>query len=119
MLAPGGEEGMMTEATLIVGDELIYVSAKALALIDPRLREILFPIEAVVESPRDLGAIEPIPCPYEGIGGRDIVCGISDHPSQAKLSGFDFASANQTHLKSIASMRRNHAGPVKKPGPRR
>jgi hypothetical protein len=51
--------------------------------------------------------------------GEDEKAPDARHPSnKLKSAHFDFASANQAHLKSISSMRGKNAGPVKK-GPTR
>lgn len=61
--------------------------------------------------------LEP-PTPIEGPGGDNLVGGVRRHSDKPKPARFDFAAANQAHLKSMSTMRGNNAGPAKK-GPTR
>ncbi len=59
------------------------------------------------------------PVPIEGPGGDNLAGGVRDHPDKPKPARFDFAAANQAHLKSMSAMRGKNAGPVKKTPTRR
>jgi hypothetical protein len=59
------------------------------------------------------------PLPIEGPGGDNLVGGVRHHSHKPKPARFDFAAANQAHLKSMSTMRGKNAGPVKKTPTRR
>jgi len=52
--------------------------------------------------------------------GEDTASEAAAQPlAKPKRAGFDFAGANQSHLKSMSAMRGRNAGPMKKAPPRR
>jgi len=59
------------------------------------------------------------PFSIAGSGGEDMVPGDRHHSEKPKPARFDFAGANQAHLKSMSAMRGKNAGPVKKSPTRR
>ena len=51
--------------------------------------------------------------------GEDTASEAAQPLAKPKRAGFDFAGANQSHLKSMSAMRGRNAGPMKKAPPRR
>ena len=72
-----------------------------------------------------VGTTEPVvdplerPVATEGPGGDNVAGGVGRHPDKPKPARFDFAAANQAHLKSMSAMRGKNAGPTKKAPTRR
>ena len=54
------------------------------------------------------------PVATEGPGGDNVAGGVGRHSDKPKPARFDFAAANQAHLKSMSAMRGKNAGPTKK-----
>lgn len=59
------------------------------------------------------------PVATEGPGGDNMAGGVRHHSDKPKPARFDFAAANQAHLKSMSTMRGKNAGPAKKTPTRR
>ena len=83
------------------------------------------PRDAAAHPPRPVGTTDYVgdrlarPVATEGPGGDNVAGGVGRHSDKPKPARFDFAAANQAHLKSMSAMRGKNAGPVKKAPPRR
>ena len=76
------------------------------------------PSPPVGTTEHDGGRLER-PVPIAGPGGDNLVDGVRHDSDKRKPARFDFAAANQAHLKSMSTMRGKNAGPVKKAPARR